>query len=149
MDTLFIFFVNRSFLNIVEKNRKPVFKITESLPVPYINLKWSAKFQINWLHIHDSDWLNFISQEHDQVSIDIKKKRGSSINLDIYLSKVFSSGHRPFLNSFELTQICWPDRFSRFYSYGIQSTEPYILGCPTKNDLAFIQKSSTISKFSR
>ena len=149
MDTLFIFFVNRSFLNIVEKNRKPVFKITESLPFPYINLKWSAKFQINWLHIHDSDWLNCISQEHDQVSIDIKKKRGSSIISISTFLKFSALVNRPFLNSFELTQKCWPDRFSRFYSYGIQSTEPYILGCPTKNDLAFIQKSSTISKFSR
>jgi len=60
MDTLLIFFLNRSFFNIVLKNQKPVFKIREFLPLLYINLKWRAKFQIYRLHIRDSDWLNFI-----------------------------------------------------------------------------------------
>ena len=40
-----IFFLNRSFLDIVEKNQNPVFKIGEFLL---------------FLYIHDSDWLNFI-----------------------------------------------------------------------------------------
>ena len=44
MDTLLIFFLNRSFLERKIKNR--FFKIRESLPFLYINLKWRAKFQI-------------------------------------------------------------------------------------------------------
>ena len=56
MDTLLIFFLNRSFLNIVEKNQKPVYKNSVSLH----NLKWRAKFQIFRLHICDSDRLKFI-----------------------------------------------------------------------------------------
>jgi len=59
MDTLLIFFLNRSYLDIVEKNQKPGFKIREFLPFLYINLKWRAKFQIYQLHIRDSDWLHF------------------------------------------------------------------------------------------
>ena len=54
MDTLLIFFLNHSFLDIVGKNQKP------SLPFLYINLRWRAKFQIYQLHIRDFDWLNFI-----------------------------------------------------------------------------------------
>ena len=54
MDALLIFFLNLSFLDIVEKNQ-----IREFLPFLYINLKWRAKFQIYRLHIRDSDWLNF------------------------------------------------------------------------------------------
>ena len=60
MNTLLIFFLNRSFLDIVEKNQKPVFKIREFLPFLYINLKWRVKFQIYRVHIRNSDWLNFI-----------------------------------------------------------------------------------------
>ena len=60
MDTLLIFFLNRSILKIVEKNQKPVFNIREILTLLYINLKWRAKFQIYRLHIRDSDWLNCI-----------------------------------------------------------------------------------------
>ena len=60
MDTLLIFFLNRSFLDIVEKNHKPVFKIRQSLPILYINLKWRAIFQIYRLFRYNSDWLNFI-----------------------------------------------------------------------------------------
>ena len=56
----FDFFLDSSFLDIVEKNQKPVFKIREFLPILHINLKWRAKFLIYQLHIRDSDWLNFI-----------------------------------------------------------------------------------------
>ena len=56
MDTLLIFFLNRYFLDIVEKNQKLVFKIREFLPFLYIDLKWRAKFQKYRLHIRDSDW---------------------------------------------------------------------------------------------
>ena len=59
MVKLLTFFLNR-FLNIEEKNQNRFFKIRESLPFLYINLKWRAKFQIYRLHIRDSDWLNFI-----------------------------------------------------------------------------------------
>jgi len=38
MDTLLIFFLNRSFFDIVETNQKPVFKIREFLQLLYINL---------------------------------------------------------------------------------------------------------------
>jgi len=61
MDTLLIFFLNRSFLDIVEKNQKTIFfKIRESLPLVYIHLKWRAKFQIYRHRLRDSDWLDFI-----------------------------------------------------------------------------------------
>ena len=43
-----------------EKSKTGFFKIRESLPFLYINLKWRAKFQISRLLIRDSDWLNFI-----------------------------------------------------------------------------------------
>ena len=49
MVTLIIFFLNRSFLDIVEKNEKPVF------------FKIKTKFQIYRLYKRDSDWLNFIN----------------------------------------------------------------------------------------
>ena len=54
------FFLNRSFLDVVENNQKPVLKKRKSLPFLYINLKWRAKFLIYRLHICNSDWLNFI-----------------------------------------------------------------------------------------
>ena len=61
MDTLLIFFLNCSFLNIVEKSKPCFFKIRESLSFLYINFKcMRAKFQIYRLHILDSDWLDFI-----------------------------------------------------------------------------------------
>ena len=45
------------------------------------------------LYILDSDWLNVIhfSGYKYKISLDIKKKRGSSINLNIHYSKVFTS----------------------------------------------------------
>ena len=60
MDTLLIFFLNRVFLDIVEKNQKPVFLSYRVPPISVYNLKWRATFQIYQLHIRDSDWLNFI-----------------------------------------------------------------------------------------
>ena len=60
MDTLLIFFLNRSFLDIVEKNQKPGFLNQRVPPISVYNLKWRANFQIYRLHIRDSDWLNFI-----------------------------------------------------------------------------------------
>ena len=55
MDTLFIFFLNHSFLDLVEKNKKTYFLIERVPPVSVYNLKWRAKFQIYRL-----PWLNFI-----------------------------------------------------------------------------------------
>ena len=54
-----IFFLNRSFLDLVEKNEKPVFLNKRVPPFSVFNLKWRAKFQIYWLRIRDSDWLDF------------------------------------------------------------------------------------------
>ena len=60
MDTLLIFFLNRSFFDIGEKNQKPVFLNSRVPPISVYNLKWCAKFQIYRLRIRDSDWLNFL-----------------------------------------------------------------------------------------
>ena len=59
MDTLLIFFLNRSFFLIVQKNQKPVFLNQRVPPDSVDNLKWREKFQINRLYIRDSDWQNF------------------------------------------------------------------------------------------
>ena len=87
------FFLNRSFFDIVEKDQKPVFNIRE-FQLLYINLKWrkisnlSASDTRLWL----VEFLHFSGYKCKiYVSLDIKKKRGSSINLDIHHSKVFSS----------------------------------------------------------
>ena len=90
MDTLLMFFLNRSFLDIVEKNQKPVFLNQRVPPVSVYYLKCRAKFQIYRLQIRNSDWLNFIhfsgyKYKNRLVSI------LSRINLDIHHSKVFSS----------------------------------------------------------
>ena len=58
MNTLLVFFLNRSLLDIVEKNQKPgFFKFRESLPFLYKILNGAKIYR---LHIRDSDWLNFI-----------------------------------------------------------------------------------------
>ena len=95
MWTLLISCIIHSFFNIVQKNQKPVFKIRESLPFLSINLNWCAKFQIYRFLIRDSDWLNFIhfSGYKYKISLKIKKKRWSDINLDIHHSKVPSSDY--------------------------------------------------------
>ena len=59
MDTLLIFFLNRSFFLIVQKNQKPGFLNQRVPPDSVYNLKWREKFQINRLYIRDSDWQNF------------------------------------------------------------------------------------------
>ena len=94
MNTLLIFFLNRSFLDIEENNQKPVFKIREFLPFLYIDFKWRAKFLIYRLHIRDSEWLNvirFLEYKYKIRLVSRLKKRGSSINCNIHHSKVFSS----------------------------------------------------------
>ena len=90
MDKLLIFFLNSSFLDIVEKNQKPIFLNLRVPPTSVYNLRWRARFKIYRLHISDSDWLNFIhfsgykyKIRFSKVSIEIKKKKGSSIDLDI------------------------------------------------------------------
>ena len=93
MDKLLIFFLKSSFLDIVEKNQKSIFLNLRVPPISVYNLRWRARFKIYRLHISDSDWLNFIhfSGYKNRISLDIMKKRGSRINLDIHHSKVFSS----------------------------------------------------------
>ena len=59
MDTLLIFFLNRSFFLIVQKNQKPGFLNQRVPPDSVYNLKWREKFQINRLYIRDSDWQKF------------------------------------------------------------------------------------------
>ena len=66
MDTLLIFFLNRSFLDVVEKNQKPV-KKKRVPPICVLNLKWRAKFQIYRLHIFDSDLVEFYTLFRIQV----------------------------------------------------------------------------------
>ena len=60
MGKLLILFLNRSFLDKVEKNKNRFSKLESSPPISVHNLKWGAKFQIYRLYIRDSDWLNFI-----------------------------------------------------------------------------------------
>ena len=62
MDTLLIFFLNRSILYIVEKKLKTgFFLIREFLPFLYINLEWGAQnFKLWASYIRNSDWFNFI-----------------------------------------------------------------------------------------
>ena len=60
MDTLFIFFITRSFLDIVARKIKNRFFLIRELALLYIILNGAqfAKFQIYRLHLRDSDWLN-------------------------------------------------------------------------------------------
>ena len=84
MDILLIFFLNCSFLDILEKNQKPVCLISGVSPVSVYNLKW--------LHICDSDWLNFIhfsGYKYKIRLVSILRKREDQAL--IYHSKVFSS----------------------------------------------------------
>jgi len=88
MDTLLIFFLNHSFLDIVVKNQKP------SLPFLYINLKWRAKFQIYRLHIRDFDWLNFIYFTGNKCKIklvSILRKREDQALISIFTILKFSA----------------------------------------------------------
>ena len=81
----FDFLLNPLFFGHSTENSKTDFsKFRESLPFLYINLKWRAKIQISRLLILDSLVGCF-------YTLKIKKKRGSSINLDIHHSKVTSS----------------------------------------------------------
>ena len=60
------------------------------------NLKWRVKFQIYQLHIRDSDWLNFMhfsGYKYKIRLVSILTKGGSTNNLNIHHSKVFSSVH--------------------------------------------------------
>ena len=60
MDTPLIFFLNRSFLDKLEKKSKIGFLKKRVPSISLYNLEWRAKVQIYRLHIRDSDWLNFI-----------------------------------------------------------------------------------------
>ena len=84
MNTLLIFFLNRSFLDIVEKNQKPVFE-NESVP----------PFQIYRLHIRDSDWLNFIHVSGYKIRLVsiLRKREDQALILIAMHSKVPSSDH--------------------------------------------------------
>ena len=82
-----------------EKSTTVFFKIRESLPFLYINLKWSAKFQIFRIHTHDSDWLNFIHFSECKYKIrlvSILRKREDQALISISTDKVFCSDERKF-----------------------------------------------------
>jgi len=103
MDTLLIFFLNRSFLNIAEKNQKQVISVRESLPFLYINLKWRAKFQIYRLLIRDSDWLNFIHFSGYMYKIRLvsilRKKEDQAL---ISISTILKFSAQEYLDGFKL-----------------------------------------------
>ena len=95
MDALLIFFLNRSFLDILlEKNQKPGFLFRKSLPFLYLILNGAQNFKFigsyTWLWLVEFYTL-FSIQVKDWASVDIKKKKRSSINLNIHHSKVFST----------------------------------------------------------
>ena len=112
MDTLLIFFLNRSFLNLVEKNQKPGFLNQRALLFLFINLKLRTKFWIYRLLVSDSDWLNFIhfSGYKDKIRlVKILRKREDQALISIS-TKVFSSDYIAKQNKF-LKKIFF---FSRF-----------------------------------
>ena len=82
MDTLLSLFLNRSFLDKVEKNQKPVFFIPSRFCILILSGAQNFKF-IDFIY---SDWLNFI-----HFSGTSTRKGGSNINLYIHHSKVFCS----------------------------------------------------------
>jgi len=65
MDTLLIFFLTRSFLDIVEKNQKPFFfKFKESLPFPYIILNGAQNFKfIGFIYATLIGWILYTFQD--------------------------------------------------------------------------------------
>ena len=82
MDTLLIFFLNRSFLDIVEKSQNRFYEIS---PSRFIILKWRAKFQIYRLHIWNSDWLNFINFSGYKYKIKLKREDQALISISTIL----------------------------------------------------------------
>ena len=60
MDTFNFLFIPFFFGYCTEITKTDFFKISESLPFLFMNLKWRAKFQISRILISDSDWLNLI-----------------------------------------------------------------------------------------
>ena len=92
MNTLLILFLNRSFLDIVEKNQKPVFLNQRVLPISEYNLKWYEKFQIYRLHTRDSDWLDFIHFSRYKIRlVSIPRKREDQALISISTILKFSA----------------------------------------------------------
>ena len=92
MNTLLILFLNRSFLDIVEKNQKPVFLNQRVLPISEYNLKWHEKFQIYRLHTRDSDWLDFIHFSRYKIRlVSILRKREDQALISISTILKFSA----------------------------------------------------------
>ena len=78
MDTLLIFFLNRSFLDIVEKDQKPGFFFKLESPSCFCILNGAQNFKLIGFHIRDSDWWNFIhfsGYKHKIRLISILRKR--------------------------------------------------------------------------
>ena len=115
MWTLLIYCLIHSFLDIVEKNRNPFFffKIGESLPFLYINLKWRAKFQISPLGLLITTligWILYSIQDTITRLCYLSKKRGSSINW---------SGYPPFWSS--QLRLFSSSTFQNFYQFHVWS----------------------------
>ena len=92
MNTLLILFLNRSFLDLVEKNQKPVFLNQRVLPISEYNLKWHEKFQIYRLHTRDSDWLDFIHFSRYKIRlVSILRKREDQALISISTILKFSA----------------------------------------------------------
>ena len=84
-----ILFLTHSFLDIVAKNQKQVFFNLKS-PSSVYNLNGAQNFKfIGFIYATLIGWILYTF--HDTSSLDIMKKRGLSINLNIRHSKVFSS----------------------------------------------------------
>ena len=64
MDTLLIFFLNRSFLDIVEKNQKPSFKISSSSSFCILILNGAQNFIfIGFIYATLIDWILYSFQD--------------------------------------------------------------------------------------
>ena len=81
----FDFLLKQFFLGYSREKSKPFFLNKRVPPISVYNFKWRA-----WLWLVEFYTL-FRIQVQYQISLYTKKKRGSSINLNIHSSKVFSS----------------------------------------------------------
>ena len=102
MDTLLIFFLNRIFLDRVEKNQKPFFF---PFPFLYIILNGAQNFKY---HIWDSDWINFLHflgyKYKIRLVLILRKREDQALKLDIHHSKVFSSDNLIYLGGVYILQ---------------------------------------------
>ena len=87
MDTLLIFFLNRSFLDI---NLNP-FLILRVAPVSVYNFKLRAKFRIYRFHSCESDFLHFLGYKYKIRLVSILGKREDKALISISTILKFSA----------------------------------------------------------